>query len=95
MDFTFTLRDPVFTRLKGGRFVLTYNDMIRFEVTNPSNLRSKLDCEVKIELRPEAMPEYKGDRRVYWGTIGLHSKTNIAQTVQRCVARAGVFDKPQ
>ena len=80
--------EPVVTKYR-GKLRFAYEPGILIEVGNPSTFRGGPVVEAKITLASKLQPE--GSGRVYFGTIGLTSKSNVTETVRRCRDRVPEF----
>ena len=82
------MEEPIIAR-DGNDVVFLYENVVQIRARNPSTRRGRPEIEVQITIQPQHQPTGRG--RVYWGTIGPLSKSNVRETVKRCNESASGF----
>ena len=85
------MEDPIITR-HGTEIVFVYENYVKLCVRNPTTRMGRPEIEVDITLKPQHHPT--GNGRVYRGTLGPLSKTNVRETLKRCNETAPGIDWP-
>ena len=80
--------DPIVTK-HGHDWVFIYDDAVQVRARNPTTRFGRPNVEVQITIRPKYNPS--GSGKVYWATLGLLSKSGVAEAVRRCNAIADGF----
>ena len=82
---------PIITK-HGHDWVFVYDDAVQIRARNPSTRFGRPTVEIQVTIRPQYQPT--GSGRVYWGTLGLLSKSGVANAVKMCAQNADGFPWP-